>query len=267
MRLENMFGIGLRFEGAGLLLLLSTPMACATVEPGHAAVLLTPGGDTSILEEGVAVVPLYSNVDDFNLRQQGKSEDIEALTADGVPIAAGESLVTYRLLQSDLLAVDRELGHNYVRTMIEPIVRSTARQVLATYRWYELDTPHIREAEARISSEAAKRLLPHHISLEAVELRGIFAQLPLFQAKINETSVWEQRVEQAQIHLDVARQQATALHQEALGEASAYRLIAPTLTESALEDQSIRGWDALLTSRTSNVYIDDSPSLVVEIPP
>jgi hypothetical protein len=252
----------------GILLSLLTPCACATVEPGHAAVLLEPNGDTRILDEGVAVIPLYSKEHDFNVREQGKSAEIEALTADGVPITAGESLVTYRLLPADLVAVDRELGHDFVRTMIEPIVRSAARQVLAQYRWFELDTPHIREAEVLISSKAAERLRPHHISLEAVELRGIFARLPLFQRDLNDTSVWEQRAQEARIHLEVARQQAKALHQEALGIASAYRLIAPSLTESTLEDQSIRAWNALLSTRTSTVYLqNDSPSLVVEIPP
>lgn len=250
------------------LLSVSALGACATVPAGHRAVLTTFDGATRTLDEGVAVVPLFSKVDDFDLRQQGQNENFMALTADGVPIRAGDLLVTYQLIGTELVAADREVGPHYAVTLIDPIVQSAARKVLASFRWFELDTAHIRQAEAQITAIAAAELVPHHIHLHAVQLRGLFVDLTLFNRSVSDTSVWDQRAQEARLRLDVARQQAQALHQEAIGLLSAYRLIAPSLTESALQDEQTRAWGLLLSSRSATVQaLDDSLACTVEIPP
>jgi len=242
--------------------------SCATVEPGHAAVLMDSYGRTRALGEGTTPIPPYSQVDDFDLRQQARSENFLALTADGVPVRAGDSVVTYELRPSDLVAADREIGADYARTLVFPVVQSVVRRVLARYRWFDLDTPHIREANAEITALAAERLAPHHVKIESVELRGLFPELPQLNSSIEETSVWAQRVEQARIELDVARQKAEERRQEAAGIAAQNRLVAPTLWPAPLRENSLRAWEALIASPHTTVQVvPDTRPYTLEVSP
>jgi len=236
--------------------------ACATVSAGPSA---TPGPvRTQVMGEAVARIPLYSKVSELDLPE---SAPVTALTADGVVVRAVDPLVTYRLAPVDLVAGEQAVAVADGSAFVEPIVRSTVRLVLGAFRLEELDSRHLRQAEALIAEIASEHLRPHHIVLEDVHLRGLVAELPTFNHVAIEAPAEPPWMQRAALQQEVAAAQARMLNQEALGVATSFQLLAPSLTESALEDIESRSWGTLLTSRDTPVRVlEDSVSLSVELP-
>jgi hypothetical protein len=165
------------------LLLLLGLSACATISvaPGHAAVLLRPDGTMSVLPEGVTQVPRSSHADDFDLTQQAQGGSFDAVTADGVPVIVRDPTIVYGWIAGELVAADRELGG--ARPLVAALVRATIARVLASYRWDELDTAHLRAApspgarlggaERRLAAPAGTGRRRHrHLGVGAAQRRG-----------------------------------------------------------------------------------------------
>jgi regulator of protease activity HflC (stomatin/prohibitin superfamily) len=243
--------------------------SCATVvvSPGHRAVLMAPDGAMRVLDEGVASVPPLSHVDDFDLRQQDQGATITAITADGVPVIVGDPSFSYALVAEELVAADRQIGPDHWRSIVEPIVHSTVTSVLASYRWDQLDTASIREAQTRIAALASARLRPYHIVLAAVDLKGIRAKLPGRAHAVLETAVWEQRSAEAKTRVELARQNAVALREKATGMASLNESVAPTLSPIVLQEKANKAWAALITSPTAAVHVVNDHSPLLEVTP
>ena len=224
---------------------------CATtvaVEAGHAAVVLDAGGRLSALGEGATDVGDAVRVDDFDLRQQVQGGSFSARSADGVPLAVRDPIVSYTVVPDELVALDRDLGPDGARPLVAAVVQSTIARVLADYRWDALDPARIREAQARIIELAAARLRPHHLALDSVELKGIVARLPGLARTILATSILAERAAEAETRVEVARQRADSLRARAEGIAAANRDIAPTLDEHVLAAKADAAWKQLLVS-------------------
>jgi hypothetical protein len=245
--------------------------ACATVsvavDPGHGAVLTDPNGNMSILGEGVAYVSADARVDDFDLTQQSQGGSFAAVTKDGVPLRVVDPVVGYRVIAEELVEADRTLGPTGWKSVVEPIVSSTIGRVVATYRYDQLDTPRLREAQDRITTLAAAQLKPLHIALLSVELKGLVAQLPGLASSVTETSVWEQRSAKAKTSIEVASHEADNLRAKAAGIASANQSIAETLTPATLQNKADQAWLQLITSPTTDVEVVDSASPPLEVSP
>jgi prohibitin 1 len=247
--------------------LAAMAFACATVEPGHSTVLMNADGTMSQLDEGVTLVSPLAEVDDFSLREQSPGKRFFAISADGAPIVASDAVVTYRLVPNQLIAVDREIGPEFETSVIEPIVQSTVRRVLGSYRADEFDTPHIREAEKRITALAAERLLPKHILLEEVVLKAVYPDLPGLTRVISETEAWAQYAQETRTRIEVARKEAVRLRQQAEGIAAANRSLSATLSRNVLNEAAQRAWLSLLTSPSTTVRIaGNGTSLELEAP-
>lgn len=233
---------------------------CATVPSGHGGVLFTPGHgvDPEPLGEGVHVVGPLSRVDVYDLRAQEQSEDLVGLSADGALLFARASLVTYHLPAAELPAFVREVGPDYYRSLIVPVVRSTVRRVLGAHRSDELGTAGLRSAQDEITRLAAERLRVHHVVLDSVFLRGVFVVSSEVYAKVLETGTLEQKSLEAPQQRALARSRASAREEAARGVASAHRAVEPTLTPAVLADLERRAWERVLTAPSTTIELRSS---------
>ncbi len=251
-----------------MILFVSSMSSCVSVHSGSGAVRITSDGRMSQLTEGQHFLSPLDQVDIFNLREQGMTERFVTLTADGVPVLASDSLVSYHIASSELVALDREIGPDYRSTVIDPIVSSAVRRVLASYRWSELDSTHIRIAQDRITKLAAQKLRPYYIELESILIRNLTAQLPLLQQAINSTSIVEQKSLTALEEIELARYEASRKRNEADGIVSANRTLNPSLTSAVLKDAEIKAWEALsISPNTEVIVLPNNFSSIVEVTP
>ena len=254
----------LRPRGGAWLLVLLGVSACATVPPGEGAVVLHPSGtDPKALGEGRHWTGFFSESELYDLRQQEHDEDLVGLSRDGAALQLRASLVTYRLVPEELVALAREIGPDYHEVVVRPVVQSTVRRILATYRVDQLDSPRLREAQERITELARERLRPRHVLLTSVLLRGVFVDAPRMNREIEATAIADQQVLEERHRLDLARARARERVEEARGIDAAHRLLAPTLDRRLLDSRRIEAWERLLTSPGTAVEITASPVLLL----
>jgi len=229
--------------------------ACVTVAPGQAALVTGLGGVQGPLGEGVHLVGPGAVAELFDLRQQEHDDVLGAVTADGAVVEAGTSLVTYRLVPEELSALARELGPDVYAVAIGPVVSAHTRRVLGRLRLDELDTAHLRDAQADITRAAAAELRPLHLLLEAVELRQVTPLSARVQRQFEALAVLEQRVAGAPDRLSLARHAADQRRARSQGIADAHRAVAPTLVPASLAEQRARALQQLLSSPHTSVVV------------
>jgi regulator of protease activity HflC (stomatin/prohibitin superfamily) len=230
---------------------------CGTVPPGHAGVLVQWDGVASEpLGEGVHVVGPLARVDVYDLRAEVQTEDLVALSADGAPLEARASVLTFHPVPSELVPLAREVGPNYYEVLIRPVVRSVVRRVLAGLRADELDTPGIIRAQREITAVSAERLRPAHIVVDAINIRtlALYPTSAAYRA-VEDTSVAEQHALTERELVELARRRADEQREDARGIAAYQSLVAPTLTPSVLSDAATRAWTHFLTSPSTLVQI------------
>lgn len=231
---------------------------CATVDPGHVAIVEGMRSRARApLQEGSRVIGPFASVVIYDLRAQQRSEDFEALSADGMRLEAKASVMTYHPVADEIGALARETGPDYYQVLIAPTVRSRLRRLLASYRADALDTPTVDRIEKQIARETAELLRPRHIVFDAIGLRTLRID-PRSQAYagVVQTGVEQQKAMMAaQALVELARRDAERLRLEAKGVAEANTLVAPTLTPPLLRKASVDGWSNLLTSPSTQVRV------------
>ncbi len=252
---------------AGLAAALSG--ACATVAPGRAAVVTWPnaGVDPAPLRDGEFWVGPFAQVELFDLRQQERDANFVATLSDGTRVQTGASLVTFRIAPDDLSAAARSIDADPYPSLIAPLLQSTVRRVLGRLSLAQLDTPHLRDAQAEITRVARERLAPLHILLDQLDLRQVAPVSRQLNDAITATSVLEQEVLRQPSELRLARQRADELRLQAAGLVAAHAALAPTLDEHALEDLRARAWSRLLAAPDTNVIALDRAQGGLEVSP
>lgn len=244
-------------------------LGCATVPSGQGAVVLAPSGiEPQPLTEGVSSIPWFSTVSLYDLRQQQVTVRFHALTSDGGLVTASASVVTYRIVPAELVALARETGPDYGQVLVRPEAEAAVRAVVGGLPADELDSEHILLAQAEITRRAAARLRPYHVLLESVDLRTLQVVAPLAQLEVGRALVLEQRLLTAPRDLEIAHKKADALREEARGFAEQLEAIAPSLSPQTLEDRRRRAWDGLLRAPSSSVVVETAgPPAVLEVTP
>jgi regulator of protease activity HflC (stomatin/prohibitin superfamily) len=238
-------------------LLTAFALGCATVPPGQGAVVLGPSGvRPEPLTEGVSSIPWFGSVSLYDLRQQQLTVRFHALTSDGGLVTASASVVTYRIVPEELVALARETGPDYGQILVRPEAEAAVRAVVGGLPADELDSDHILLAQAEITRRAAARLRPYHVLLESVDLRTLQVVAPLAQLEVARALVLEQRLLTAPRELEIAQKKADALREEARGLADQLEAIAPSLSPQTLEDRRRRAWDGLLRAPSSSVVVE-----------
>jgi regulator of protease activity HflC (stomatin/prohibitin superfamily) len=222
-----------------------------------------------VVEEGLVWVGPLSHVDVYDLRGQERTEDLQAIAADGAPVMARASIVTYSLARQELPALEREIGPGYYEVIIEPIVRASVRRVIAAYRSDELTPDCIRKAQVEITSLIAMRARPFHIVVASVDLRTLaFVLSRQSYQLVTDSAMEEQKLLTAPQLLTLARERAEERRVSGRAIANAHALIAPDLSEDVLGDSAARAWTALVTApSTTTVVVPAGPSARVEISP
>jgi len=248
---------------------LALTSACATVPPGYSAVVTGPSGVwTSPVNEGVSFIGPWSQSDLFDLRAQERNEDLRGIAADGAPVQANASVVTWHLVPEELVAFDREVGPHPYSRIIRPIVQAAVRRVVARYPAFQLmDTRNLPAIQKQITELAAPDVRRMHIQLDQVYMRSLTVASAELNAAIVETSRLEQQVLAMQHEIEIARRQADVRREEARALATANLELEHSLTPAVIADSAERAWSHLLASPRTSVLMPQELKSIVEVTP
>lgn len=160
---------------------------------------------------------------------------INARSKEGLDIGV-DVTVQYRIKREEAARLHRNLGPNYLETLITPQIRSKVRDAVGLFNAAELISTQRTQLEAAVTKELREDLDAQHIELISVLLRRI--DIPQSVAKVIE----EKQTAEQQVQVEVnRRQQAEIAAQRAVVQAKGERDAAILRAEGEAQAIRLRG--------------------------
>lgn len=203
-------------------------------------------GSLSTLQEGVHfVVPGVQQLNLYDARlqevtlahnvQDGDEGAINARSKEGLGITA-DVTVQFRIDRNKAAVLHKELGRDYLRTVIRPQVRSKVRDAIGQFNAAELISTQRQQVEASIIKSLSQEFTRNNLILDSVLLREL--KIPDSVAKaIEEKQTAEQQVAVQKNKL----QQAQISAQQAVVDAEGKAKAAVATARGEAEALSLRG--------------------------
>lgn len=192
----------------------------------------------------------------YNIRLQQTSATYDVLTSDGLQVKA-EMTIRWKPIEEDLGKLHRDIGPDYVNTMLIPLVGAFARQEIAGYLPDSLYSPDRLAIQERIRAKTKQALLTRfypedrresYLMIEDILIRDV--ELPAeVQQAIKDKVVQKHIAESYEYRLQRERQEADRKAIEAEGIRRFQETINATISEGYLK---WKGIDATLELAKSN---------------
>jgi regulator of protease activity HflC (stomatin/prohibitin superfamily) len=183
-------------------------------------------------------------------------------TKEGLTVLS-EMSILYRVDQKKAVDLLKNVGENYVGTLIQPVFRSVVRDVSARFMAKDLHTAERATIERTIQEDMDKYLAKRGIIIEGVLLKSVKLPKELTMA-IEERLRAEQEAFRMQFVLDRERQEAERRKVEAEGIRDAQSIISQGLNPLLIQWRSIEAFKELAKSSNAKVIITDgkTPMLI-----
>ena len=193
-----------------------------------------------------------SIVNDEGLKKT--ADAISALTKEGLQVDL-DITVLYHLIEERASDVYKNVGLNYIETIIRPSIRSGIREVVANYEAKDIYSEKRAEATMKITERLKSEIEPRGIVVEDVLLRNVNLPAKLVNA-IQEKLTAEQEAQRYDFVLQREKKEAERKIIEAEGQRSAQQIISQSLTPNYLNYLYIKE----LKDREGTIYVPTNPS-------
>lgn len=222
--------------GAALVVWLLATMI-HVVQAGNVGVPLTLGRAGSPVGQGIHISLPFTTMKQMTIRTtaytmaaeigEGARVDDDSVAVLGSDGASGsvDSTVLYRLDPARATEVFKELGPNYVLTLIRPSARTCIRSVFTDHTMVEAVTTAWHDMETSVTACLREKVESHGIFIVDFQLREVRLDSAL-QAAVTAKVAAQQEAERQQFELSKARQQAEITRVEALATADAQQILA-----------------------------------------
>ena len=243
--------------GLGVLVLLGMAGCMATViDSGQRGVKYSrlSGTDTeSVYGEGIQIMMPWERMFEYEVRIQNKDEQISVLSSNGATIGMDVS-VRYSPDPARLPTLHTTYGPDYYERLVQPVVRSVAREVVGQFEPEELYSTRREQLQNQIEDRVRVAIGNEAITLQDILIRDV--ELPdqvrqAIELKLQE----EQRAQQVAFSIDREQREAERKRIEAEGQATYQRLITESLSDRYLQYEGIRATRDLAASDNAKVVI------------
>jgi regulator of protease activity HflC (stomatin/prohibitin superfamily) len=226
------------------------------VEPVNVGVVVRLGeAQPKAIEEGVhLVVPFITAVRSLDIKIK-KAEVKTAAASKDLQTVNAEIVVNYRIDKNNAVKLFRDIGVNYLATVIEPQIQESFKAGAAKYTAEALITER-SDVSAGIRESISSRMQQFGVIIDAVNITNFdFSQE--FNRAIEEKMTAEQRALQAEKELErykfearqkveTARGEAEAVMEKAKAEAEALNLKKQYATPELIWLSAVEKWDGQL---------------------
>ncbi|MEA3504182.1 MAG: prohibitin family protein [Bacteroidota bacterium] len=228
-----------------------------TIPAGHAGVKFQTfaGGIEKEVTytEGFHLIAPWNDMIKYEIRQQEISEDMNVLSSNGLEIKVDIS-TWFRPLKSKLGYLHAEIGQDYIRRVVIPSVRASARSVIGRYTPEEIYSTKRDVIQTEIFVEAKKILDTKFIRSDKILIRSIILPATIKDA-IESKLKQEQLSLEYEFKLKKASKEAERQRIEAMGKAKANDIVSKSLTQKILEEKGINATLKLAESPNAKVVI------------
>ncbi len=242
----------------GVLLLTLVAAGCMTksIGAGERGVLYSYFSGTDLegtYPEGFHLKWPWEQIVDYDVRVKNDNEEIEVLSSNGLTIKMDVS-VRYRPDPEQLPELHTTYGQDYYDRLVQPELRSVAREVVGQFTPEELYSTRRAELQEQIQERVAVTVQNQYVKVDAVLIRDIELPEQIRRAIANKLEEQE-LIEQARLSIQRAEQEAERKRVEASGDADRARIIAQSLSPQFLQFQGIQATRELAQSNNAKVVV------------
>lgn len=228
-----------------------------TIDAGEGGVLFRRFGggvDTSrTYGEGFHFLAPWNKMFVFETRQQEISEDLNVLSSNGLEIKVDVSC-WYQPTYSQLGLLQRDIGPDFLRRIIIPALRASARSVIGRYTPEQIYSTKRDVIQDEIYVETKNLLDKKFVQTNQILIRSIILP-PTIKKAIESKLKQEQESLEYEFKLQIASKEAERQKIEADGKSTANRILSASLTDKILRDKGIEATLRLAESSNSKVVI------------
>jgi regulator of protease activity HflC (stomatin/prohibitin superfamily) len=234
--------------------LVALTRAFVIIPPGHVGVQVLFGSVSELtLKEGINFINPFVDIREFSVRTEELKEVMDVPSKEGLTVQL-EVSVLYHLDPDKADDVFRQIGPNYVETILEPNFRSVTRGVTAGYDARALYTSEREMLALGIQKELEKIVGVRGIEVESTPLRRVGLP-PGLTASIEEKLRSEQESQRMQFVLSKERQEADRKRIEAQGISDFQNIVARGISENLLRWKGIEATEKIAQSQNTKVVI------------
>jgi len=228
-----------------------------TIDAGEGGVLFRRFGggvDTSrTYGEGFHFMAPWNKMFVFETRQQEISEDMNVLSSNGLEIKVDVSC-WYQPTYSQLGLLQRDIGPDFLRRIVIPSLRASARSVIGRYTPEQIYSTKRDIIQDEIYIETKNLLDKKYVQTNQILIRSIILP-PTIKKAIESKLKQEQESLEYEFKLQIAKKEAERQKIEADGKSTANRILSASLTDKILRDKGIEATLRLAESSNSKVVI------------
>ncbi len=242
---------------AALFILIFGSRMTVTIEAGHGGVLyrLFGGGIDTVksYSEGFHFIAPWNKMYEYETRQQEVAEEMNVLSSNGLEIKVDVS-VWYQPDFEKLGNLHAKIGQEYLRRVVIPSLRSSARSVIGRYTPEQIYSTKRDVIQDEIFVETKKLLDEKYVKTNQILIRSIILP-PTIKTAIESKLRQEQEALEYEFKLQKAQKEAERQRIEAKGKAKANEIISASLTDKILREKGIEATLRLSESNNSKVVV------------
>lgn len=227
-----------------------------TIPAGHGGVMfrLIGGVDTvNTYGEGFHFINPLNHMEIYQVRQLETAEDMNVLSSNGLEIKADVS-AWYKPNYEHLGLLHAKIGTNYLRIVVIPALRASARSVIGRYTPEQIYSTKRDAIQDEIYEEAKAILDGKYVDLDQILIRSIVLPPKIKQA-IESKLEQEQQSLEYEFKLEKASKEAERQKIDAMGKAKANEILNASLTDKILKEKGILATIKLAESPNTKVVV------------
>ncbi len=241
--------------GAVIIILIFWSSVTVTIQAGHGGVLFRTfsGGidTTQTYGEGFHFIAPWNDMIIYETRQQEVAEDMNVLSSNGLEIKVDVS-AWYRPEYQDLGNLHMVIGKDYLRRVVIPSLRASARSVIGRYTPEQIYSTKRDAIQDEIFEETKKLLETKYVDVRQILIRSIILP-PTIKQAIESKLKQEQESLEYEFKLEKARKEAERQRIDAEGKAAANIILSASITDKILKEKGIQA--TLELSKSSNAKV------------
>ncbi len=227
------------------------------IDAGHGGVLFKTfaGGidTTTTYGEGFHIISPWNKMVVYETRQQEIAEDMQVLSSNGLEIKVDVS-AWYEPLWSEIGMLHVKIGADYLKRIVIPAMRSSARKVIGRYTPEQIYSTKRDAIQDEIFMETKQILDEKYVQLNRILIRSIILP-PTIKTAIESKLKQEQEALEYVFKLEKATQEAERQRIDAEGKAKANRILSASLTDKILREKGINATLKLAESTNTKVVV------------